>query len=203
MIAFLEGILIDKVSDTIIVNVNGVGYRVEIPLTTYYDLGELGSKVSLFIVTLVREDAIRLFGFRNVREKRLFELFLTISRIGPKLALNILSGMEVGPLLHAITRQDLDALATIPGFGKKTAERFLFEIKDKVQSFLECDQEKLSSEVTQVESQISEIVSILSNLGYKRGEAEIAAQKAIEKNPGESKIQVLVKSALKHAAGRK
>src|SRR5262245_30560348 len=133
MIAHLSGKLIQKQPNSIIIETGGgVGYELIVPLSTFYDLGEIGAEVSLRVHTYLREDALQLYGFRTEREKRLFLLLITVSGIGPKLAITALSGLSAEELIQAIRASDLARLVAIPGVGKKTAERILVELKDKV-----------------------------------------------------------------------
>src|SRR3954469_2844667 len=132
MIGHLRGKVYDKRPNQVVVDVNGVGYEVLIPLSTFYALAELHQEVNLLIHTHVREDALALYGFLTAREKQLFELLLSASGVGPVLALKILSGMSVEELLPAIRSGDLARLTTIPGVGRKTAERIVVELRDKM-----------------------------------------------------------------------
>src|ERR1700716_22953 len=132
MIAQLRGTLADKRPNQILVDVGGVGYLVHIPVSTFYALGDLHSNVSLLIHTQVREDAISLYGFLSSREKHLFELLISASGVGPVLALKILSGMSVDDLIPAVRAGDLVRLTRIPGVGRKTAERMVVELRDKL-----------------------------------------------------------------------
>src|SRR5215210_7124447 len=132
MIAQLSGKLIYKQPNTIIIDVGGVGYEVTIPVSTFYELGDAGSDVSLRIHTNVREDSIQLFGFWTAREKELFLRLTSVSGIGPKLAITMLSGMPATELITAIRNNDLARLTAIPGVGKKTAERVVVELRDKL-----------------------------------------------------------------------
>ena len=132
MIAHLSGKLLSKQPNQVIVDVNGVGYEVHVPLSTFYELGEVGSPVQLRIYTHVREDTIALFGFKSANEKLMFEQVTSISGIGPKLGITILSGMPVDELVAAIRQSNLARLTSIPGIGKKTAERLVVELRDKL-----------------------------------------------------------------------
>ena len=171
MIAHLRGRLARKDPARVIVDVNGVGYEVFIPLTTFSALPENGSEVSMDIHTHVREDVIALYGFSTRRERAIFEKLMTISGIGPKLAVTILSGGSVEDLAGAIKRGDLARLTAIPGVGKKTAERIILELKDKLQDFAEA-QTKSGVEV--------DVLSALENLGYNRALAESALRRAVD-----------------------
>lgn len=171
MIAHLRGKLAQKDPARVIVDVNGVGYEVFVPLTTYTALPETGSEVSIDVHTHVREDIIALYGFSTRRERTIFEKLMTISGIGPKLAITILSGGSVEDLVGAIKRSDLARLTAIPGVGRKTAERIILELKDKLQDFAEA-QAKSGVEV--------DVLSALENLGYNRALAEAAMRRAID-----------------------
>ena len=171
MIAHLRGKLAQKDPARVIVDVHGVGYEVFIPLTTYTALPDAGSDVSIDVHTHVREDMIALYGFSTRRERTIFEKLMTISGIGPKLAVTILSGGSVDDLVGAIRRSDLARLTAIPGVGRKTAERIILELKDKLQDFAEA-QPKPSVEV--------DVLSALENLGYNRALAEGAMRRAID-----------------------
>src|SRR6186713_3634898 len=132
MIAFLRGRVLDKQPNRIILDVSGVGYDVQIPLSTFYEVGEEGTEVSLRIYTHVREDALQLYGFLTDLERQVFERLIGISGIGPKLAVAVLSGMDTRELIVAVQRADVARLTGIPGIGKKTAERIVLELKDRV-----------------------------------------------------------------------
>src|SRR5881296_1754402 len=165
MIAHLRGKLAQKDPARVIVDVNGVGYEVFIPLTTFTALPETGFEVSIDVHTHVREDVIALYGFSTHRERKIFEKLMTISGIGPKLAVTILSGGSVEDLVGAIKRSDLVRLTAIPGVGKKTAERIILELKDKLQDFAEQPQ-RPAVEI--------DVLSALENLGYSRALANSA-----------------------------
>lgn len=171
MIAHLRGKLAHKDPARIVVDVGGVGYEVFIPLTTYTSLPNSGSDVSIDIHTHVREDIIALYGFSTRRERSIFEKLMTISGIGPKLAVTILSGGSVEDLVASIKRSDLARLTAIPGVGRKTGERIILELKDKLQDFVEASA-KSSVEV--------DVLSALENLGYNRALAESAMRRAVD-----------------------
>ncbi len=171
MIAHLRGKLMQKDPARVIVDVNGIGYEVYVPLTTFTALPETGSDVSIDIHTHVREDVIALYGFSTRRERMIFEKLMTISGIGPKLAVTILSGGSVEELVGAIKRSDLARLTAIPGVGKKTAERIILELKDKFQDFTDA---AVKSGVE------ADVMSALENLGFSRGVADAALKRAID-----------------------
>src|SRR5919204_2020721 len=132
MIAFLRGQVIEKNPDRLIVDVHGVGYEVHVPLSTYYDVGEEGTEVSLRVHTHVREDALQLYGFLTTLEQQVFERLIGISGIGPKLAVAVLSGIDTSELVAAVQRADVARLTRVPGIGRKTAERIVLELKDRL-----------------------------------------------------------------------
>jgi Holliday junction DNA helicase RuvA len=176
VIAFLRGTLLEKAPSRVVVDVAGVGYDVQVPLSTFYGLGEPGTSVTLRIHTHVREDALALFGFSTGLEQTLFERLISISGIGPKLALAVLSGIEPADLIRAIRQQDVARLTAIPGIGKKTAERIGLELKDRLPPHVPAAGPAPS--VERPEDQLREdLLSALLNLGYQRA----AAEKAIEK----------------------
>ncbi|HEY6250849.1 MAG TPA: Holliday junction branch migration protein RuvA [Candidatus Angelobacter sp.] len=166
MIAHLRGKLISKHPNQAIVEAAGVGYEVNISIPTFSGLPALGSEVALFIYTHVREDALALYGFLRSEDKQLFEKLLSVSGIGPKLAITILSGMPADAMVAAIKGNNLTALTRIPGIGKKTAERMVLELRDKLGTFA-------ASEAVTAASPVEEdVISALVNLGYQRGVAE-------------------------------
>ena len=146
MIAYLSGKLLEKEANSVIVDVGGVGYDVMIPLSTFYDLGEIGEDVSLRIFTYVREDTLQLFGFKTIRERELFLLLISVSGIGPKSAITALSGMSADEIIGAIRQNNLARLNSIPGVGKKTAERLVIELRDKIAKLSAISSEEMKSE---------------------------------------------------------
>ncbi len=177
MIGLLRGQLADKRPNQVLVDVNGVGYVVSIPLSTFYSLGELRETVTLLIHTHLREDSIALYGFLTAREKHFFELLISASGVGPTLALKILSGMSVDELLPAIGAGDLVRLTRIPGVGRKTAERIVVELRDKLAHMEPHEPEHVPpAGRTQLES---DVVSALLNLGYDRRVAEKALEEVV------------------------
>src|ERR1700734_65567 len=162
MIGLLRGKLVDKRPNQVLVDVGGVGYQVLVPLSTFTGLGTLHAEATLLIHTHVREDQISLYGFLTAREKQCFELLLSASGVGPSLALKILSGMGVEDLVPAIRKGDLAALVLIPGVGRKTAERIVVELRDKL-AVVDVPEPGKSATRTQLGS---DVVSALVNLGY-------------------------------------
>jgi holliday junction DNA helicase RuvA len=179
MIAHLRGKLIAKHPNQAIVEAAGVGYDVTISVPTFTELNALGSEVALHIHTHVREDAIALFGFRRMEEKQLFEKLLSVSGIGPKLAITILSGMPAGDMVSAIRGNDVAKLTKIPGIGKKTAERMVLELRDKLK---DVGMEPAAPPISAVEE---DVLSALTNLGYQRPLAERAVATVAKSGPKE------------------
>jgi Holliday junction DNA helicase RuvA len=198
LIAQLSGKLISKQPNTIIIDVQGVGYEVTIPVTTFYVLGEIGSEVSLKIHTHVREEVLQLFGFANFRDKELFLKLLSVSGIGPKVAITMLSGMAAAELINAITKNDLGRLTAIPGVGRKTAERVVVELRDKLSKIaLAEDELAISAETALSDMAIKEdTVAALISLGYPKPLAERAVSSALSEE-GEVSIQAVLKRSLK------
>jgi holliday junction DNA helicase RuvA len=182
MIGHLRGKISDKRPNQVVVDVGGVGYEVFIPLSTFYALGELHQDVNLLIHTHVREDILALYGFVTSREKQLFEVLLSASGVGPVLALKILSGMSVEELLPAIRAGDLVRLTTIPGVGRKTAERIVVELRDKMTA-MEAPGRQPATPAgrTQLDA---DVISALVNLGYDQRVAEKAVEDGRGQFPG-------------------
>lgn len=183
MIALLKGNIISKSSQSVIVDVNGVGYEVYTPVSTYSLLSEGETNVSLFIYTAMRENSLMLYGFLTPEEKSLFKLLISVTGIGPKAGVNILSGINSTDFAEAILKDDLTKITSLPGIGKKTAERLIVELKDKVSAFLSTDSDIAGKSISSVHLNDIEkdVVSALLNLGYKIMEAEKAVVKHREK----------------------
>lgn len=194
MIAHLKGQLIYKSPEHTVVDVNGVGYKVFTPLSTYYSLPKPGESISLRIHTRVREDELKLFGFLTKEEQTIFEKLITINKVGPKLALGILSGMSPADLLTAIKNNDAARLSAIPGVGKKTAERLALEMKDKL-SDLGLEMEHLP-DPSSPGGFYEDALSALVNLGYKKPQAEKALKSAYNINGPDSLLEDLIKESL-------
>jgi Holliday junction DNA helicase RuvA len=192
MIGLLRGRLLEKRPNQIILDVGGVGYLVAVPLSTYAALGELHAEVTLLIHTHVREDALTLYGFLSAREKHVFELLLGASGVGPSLSLKILSGMNVEELVPAIRGGDIVRLTRIPGVGRKTAERMVLELKDKLDAVaVETDK---PTPVSPAGAE-ADVRSALVNLGYDERTAESAVAEA-KKSVGASNFEKLLRSTL-------
>jgi Holliday junction DNA helicase RuvA len=179
MIASLRGRLAEKRPNRILVDVGGVGYDVAVPLSTYYKLGEPGSDVALRVHTHVREDILALYGFSTALELQIFERLIGISGIGPKLAIAVLSGIDVADLVRAVQAGDVGRLTAIPGIGKKTAERIGLELKDKLPKGI-IDETAAGPEAGAPGSELrQDLLSALLNLGYHRPLAEKAVEAAL------------------------
>jgi Holliday junction DNA helicase RuvA len=190
MIAQLRGTLLDKRTNQVLIDVGGVGYLVHIPLSTYSTLGDLHSQVTLLVHTHMRDDGISLYGFLTSREKHCFELLIAASGVGPVLAMKILSGISVDQLVPAIRSGDLGALTRIPGVGKKTAERIVLELRDKLAAMEAPGAPRAISPAGPIE----DVVSALVNLGYE----EVAAEAAVTqcKQQTGTNFENLLKAAL-------
>jgi len=194
MIAHLKGKLTHKSPIEISIDVNGIGYQVFVPLSTFYALPELGDEVFLSVHTHMREESLKLFGFYTFDEKMIFEKLITINKVGPKLALTILSGMSPAELFSTIESNDIGRLSAIPGIGRKTAERLILEMRDKMDGLsLKFATIKDSSPQNGL---FDDALSALVNLGYKKSQAENALKKVWEKEETESSIESLIKKSL-------
>jgi Holliday junction DNA helicase RuvA len=196
MIAFLRGQVLDKQPNLIIVDVQGVGYEVHVPLSTYYDVGDAGSDVALHIHTHVREEAFHLYGFLTTIEQQLFERLIAISGIGPKLAVAVLSGIEPRDLIGAVQRGDIARLTGIPGVGRKTAERMILELKDRL---AQLDVTAIAGEAVSSppgERLRDDVLSALQNLGYHRPLAEKAVDSMLS-STDELSFEQALKAALR------
>jgi holliday junction DNA helicase RuvA len=197
VIAHLRGRLLRKAPQAVVVDVGGVGYRAVIPVSTFYRLGEEGSEVSLRIHTHVREDAISLFGFASRGEQALFERLIEVAGVGPRLAVNILSGIEAEDLVEALRSADVARLVRVPGVGRKTAERLVVELKDKMPAREAAPGQPAAEGLTPKE----DLLSALANLGYSRGEAERGVERALRDN-GDGRFEELLRRALQVVSGR-
>jgi len=191
MIGQLRGSLADKRPNQVLVDVGGVGYLVAVPLSTYAGLGDLHTEVTLLIHTHVREDAFALYGFLTSREKHFFEMLLSASGVGPSLALKILSGMNVDDLVPAIRTGDVARLTRIPGVGRKTAERMVVELKDKLEA-VAVEEKPAAASPAGIEA---DVLSALMNLGYDGRAAESAVREA-KREAGASNFEKLLKASL-------
>jgi Holliday junction DNA helicase RuvA len=193
MIARLKGVLAEKSAGRVIVDVQGVGYEVHIPFSTYYELGSESDAVTLQIYTHAKGDQLSLYGFSTVREKELFTRLIQVSGIGPRLGIAILSGMPVDEFLEAVAASDVPRLYSVPGVGKKTAERIILEMRDRLQGLAKEEPEDVSG----VPSGLREdVVSALVNLGYARKVAEKSVAQVLEKDSPEL-FEDLLRSTLR------
>lgn len=205
MIAHLSGTLLSKQATTVIVDVGGVGYEVMIPLSTFYELEDIGSKVQLRIYTHVREDVLQLFGFRTTRERELFMRLISVSGIGPKLGITLLSGMSADEMIASIRTNNLARLTLIPGVGKKTAERLVVELRDKIASLSSPELEEEFGTDAGIPTAPSEeavrtdALSALVNLGYQRSAAEKSIAAALAEG-GDMSVESILRRALRRLA---
>jgi Holliday junction DNA helicase RuvA len=203
VIAWLEGIVREKAPTRIVLDVRGVGYELFVPLSTSEALPELGKTAALLVHTAVREDAIQLFGFATPLERELFHLLLKASRVGPKLAQTILSGMEPRRLLAVLRDADVKGLRNVPGVGPKLAERIAVELRDEAAKLalrIAVDRPEAAAPAINAYSPEEELLSALVNLGYPRGQAERVVATALAEAPSEAPIEVLIRIALRRLA---
>lgn len=198
MIAHLRGRILRKSPQEVVVETAGVGYRVAIPVSTFCRLADEGQETTLRIHTHVREDTIALFGFLTPGEQDLFERLIEVAGVGPKLAVNILSGIEAPDLAAAIRTSDLARLTRVPGVGKKTAERLVVELKDKMPPALAGAEAPAPAPPTGPKE---DLLSALAHLGYTRQEAERGVDRALREEP-EGRFEDLLRRALRNVAGR-
>jgi Holliday junction DNA helicase RuvA len=205
MIAHLSGTLLSKQATSVIVDVSGVGYEVTIPLSTFYDLEDAGSNVQLRIYTHVREDTLQLFGFKTARERELFLKIITVTGIGPKLGITLLSGMNADELIASIRTNNLARLTLIPGVGRKTAERLIVELRDKIAELSSAELEEEFGAKPEATAESTEdavradALSALLNLGYQRSGAEKAIDGALGEG-GDITVESILRRSLKKLA---
>jgi Holliday junction DNA helicase RuvA len=195
MIALLRGQLLEKHPNRLLVDVQGVGYDVQVPVSTFYQAGEPGHEVTLRIHTHVREDQIALFGFASLLEQQLFERLIGVNGIGPKLALAVLSGIEPKDLVSAVQQTDVGRLTRIPGVGRKTAERITLELRDRLPAIVDAP---AADGVIVDETRVSlrdDVISALVNLGYQRPAVEKAVERVLKSGEAPADFE----SALRHA----
>ena len=194
MIAFLRGRVLDKQPNRITVDVQGVGYEVHVPLSTYYDVGEEGAEIALRVHTHVREESLQLFGFLTTLEQQLFERLIGISGLGPTLAIAVLSGIDSAELVGAVQRGDVARLTSVPGIGRKTAERIVLELKDRLATLvIPAGAVAAASPADRLRS---DLLSALQNLGYHRPLAEKAIDAAL-KGVGDGTFETALRGALR------
>ena len=200
MIAHLQGMLAAKTVERIVVDVHGVGYQVVVPLSTYYALPDLQERVLLLTTMYVREDTMRLYGFATPEEQEMFELLISVSSVGPRLALNMLSSLTATDLRQAIAQAETRRLQAIPGVGRKTAERVVLELQDKMAALALTTAGQSPLLVTADEQMMRDVISALLNLGYRQNEAEKAVRAARAKQNGSLTLEALLKDALQALA---
>ena len=205
MIAHLSGTLLSKEPNQVIVDVGGVGYDVTIPLSTLYDLDDQKSDVKLLIYTHVKEDALQLYGFKTANERRLFVHFISVSGVGPKLGIALLSHMKADELIESIKSNNLARLTQIPGIGRKTAERLVVDLRDKMIQLSQsqvAEETGVRPETTYVSSEDTaraDALSALLNLGYQRSGAEKAIDAALAEG-GDVTVETILRRSLKKLA---
>ena len=201
MISHLSGNLLAKHATSVVVEVGGVGYEVTIPVTTFYDLGDVGAGVRLNIYTHVREDALQLFGFRTLRERELFTLLISVSGIGPKSAVAMLSGMNADEIVTAIRQSNYARITSIPGVGRKTAERMVIELRDKMAALSSpaLEQEIAAGGPTPAQSEDAlreDTLAALLQLGFPKPAADKAINGAMQEG-GELSVETLLRRSLR------
>jgi Holliday junction DNA helicase RuvA len=200
MIAYVRGTIFSKNPQSVVVDIHGIGYQIFIPLSTFYQLPDETKTVSLYVYTHVRQDILQLFGFQTEMEKQVFLLLISVSGIGPKVALNILSGMGFEELLSAIVREDSEKISSIPGVGKKTSQRIILELKEKASKIAEGIEVAPEAKLEIRDREIYEdALSALINLGYPSKAAKKAIEAAL-RNGHEMNIETLLKEALRNLA---
>jgi Holliday junction DNA helicase RuvA len=205
MIAHLSGTLLTKEPNSVIVDVSGVGYEVNIPLSTFYELENEGSNVQLRIYTHVKEDALQLYGFKTTRERELFVNFISVSGIGPKLGIALLSGMSADELVASIKNNNLARLTLIPGVGRKTAERLIVDLREKMTAMAASQVAEEPGATPEVlggspeDSVREDALSALFNLGYQRSAAEKAID-AVLNDGGEMTVESVLRRGLRKLA---
>ena len=199
MIAYLEGKLIEKSPTHLILEINGVGYSVNIPVSTYSNLGEAGKMVKVLTYQHVREDELKLYGFSTKPEKELFELLISVNGVGPRMALSILSCISVQEFQRSILQEDLDVLTAISGVGKKKAQRLIVELKEKLGKIDLGVKKDLEEKEAVCVPALDEAVLALVSLGYTKPDAKKALERAVENIDKALPVEELIKRALKYA----
>ncbi len=200
MIAQIRGQLVEKRPGMVIVETQGIGYQVFVSLSTFYDLPEATQGVRLHTYTHVREDLLQLFGFSTFLEKEIFQILIGVSGIGPKLALNILSGIAPAELIASLQSEDVARLTQIPGVGRKTAERLVFDLKEKIGK-IAVQGERRKEEKSKKDQVVDDVVSALVNLGYRKNQAESVVEQVWRQRPDASLEEILKESLRALAAG--
>jgi holliday junction DNA helicase RuvA len=198
VIGHLRGRILRKEPQEVLLDVSGVGYRVAVPVSTFYRLPDIGVEAALVIHTHVREDSLALFGFLTTGEHALFERLISVTGVGPKLALNILSGIEAADLVHALRQGDVPRLTRIPGVGKKTADRLVLELKDKVRGLVAGPEAPAGPEAAPPHE---DLILALVHLGYSRAEAERGVERAL-RDGASDRFEDLLRGTLRILSGR-
>ncbi len=196
MIAHLHGVVVAKTVERVVVDVHGVGYQVVVPLSTYYVLPDLQERATLLTTMYVREDTLRLYGFATPDEQDMFERLISVSSVGPRLALNMLSSLSAADLRQAIAQADTRQLQAIPGVGRKTAERVVLELQDKMAALDLTRAGPRQPVVTEDEQVMRDVVSALLNFGYRHTEADKAVRAVRANQEGRLTLEALLKEAL-------
>ena len=200
MIAFLSGTVLSKQATTAIIDVGGVGYEVAIPLSTFYELGDVGTAAQLRIYTHVREDTLQLYGFKTARERQLFLHLISVNGVGPGLAIKLLSGMNADELVASIRTNNLARLVSVPGVGRKTAERLVVDLRDKIAALSSpALEEEFAARVggpASHDAMRNDALSALANLGYQKSVAERAVKTAIDEG-GELSVEIVLRRSLR------
>ena len=196
MIAHLQGVLVVKTVERVVLDVHGVGYQAVVPLSTYYALPDLQERVTLLTTLYVREDTMRLYGFATPEEQEMFELLISVSSVGPRLALNMLSSLTAVDLRQTIAQAETRRLQAIPGVGRKTAERVVLELQEKMAALGLSASGQSSLLVSADEQVMQDVISALLNLGYRQQEAEKAMRAARAKQDDRLTLEALLKDAL-------
>ena len=205
MIAHLSGTLLSKQPTSAIIDVGGVGYEVAIPVSTFYELGETGSQVQLRVYTHVSQDAIRLYGFKSTRERELFLQLISVNGVGPGLAIKLLSGMNADEMIASIRTNNLVRLVAVPGVGRKTAERLVVDLRDKIAALSSPALEEefaartTTTAATTPDAMRDDAVSALANLGYQKIAAEKAVKNAIDEG-GDLSVELILRRSLRSLA---
>jgi len=198
MIALIRGQLVEKRPGVVIIETQGIGYQVFVSVNTLFDLPEMAETVHLHIHMHVREDLLQLFGFSTLLEKEIFQILISVSGIGPKLALNILSGIAPDELLASLQSENLNRLMAIPGVGRKTAERLVFDLKEKVRE-IALRGESVPEKKKPKDQMAEDVISALVNLGYKKNQAERVVEQVWQQQP-EASLEEILRESLRALA---
>lgn len=196
MIAWMQGVLLEKQPPMLLLNVNGVGYELEAPLTAFYELPELNEQVSLFVHMVVREDAQLLFAFSSKNQRDLFRSLIKVNGVGPKVALAVLSTLSVQELMQCMANEDISRLTLVPGIGKKTAQRLLVEMKDKLEK--EFAELALEHDSGYGGGERQDAIAALVSLGYKPADAS----RVVGQLPNDLSSEAIIRQALRHLSGK-